>query len=173
MNICNLLAWLTGCGLCGPAMAVSCQKGQRSGSCLVHRSGCLISPNLIGGFWGMPRELLGSILHWNQEEIGYDSSGGMSQQQGRWTCGWEGGQAGKKHKLHRSMSFYVGHHQKLWLRFRWVFQPQMIQPRKSPTGMPNAWFWLIQVWLSWQPRLSSITLNVWSFCLLFFVFVLF
>lgn len=83
MNIYNLLAWLTGCGLCGPVMAVSHQKGQGSGSCLVHKSGCFISPNLIAGFWGMPKQLLGSVLHWNLEEIGYDSNGRMSQQWGR------------------------------------------------------------------------------------------
>lgn len=40
----------------------------------------------------MPRELLGSVLHWNLEEIGYDTNGydtngGMSQQRGRRTCG--------------------------------------------------------------------------------------
>lgn len=81
-NKCNLFSWLTGCGLCGPVMAVSRQKGQGSGSCLVHKSGCLISPSLIWEFWRMPRELLGSIPHWNLGEIGYDTNGEVSQQRG-------------------------------------------------------------------------------------------
>lgn len=80
MNKCNLFAWLTGCGLCGPVMAVSRQKDQGSGSCFVHKSVCLISPILIGEFWRMPRELLGSISHGNLGEIGYDINGGVSQQ---------------------------------------------------------------------------------------------
>lgn len=83
MNICNLLEWPTGRGLYDPALAVPCHKGQRSGNYLVHKSGCLISSSLILEFWGMPRELLVSVLHWNPEDVDSNTNRGMSQQQDR------------------------------------------------------------------------------------------
>lgn len=41
----------TGCGLSSPKMAISCQKGQGSGSCSIHETGCLSSPSLVLKFW--------------------------------------------------------------------------------------------------------------------------
>lgn len=79
MNIYHLVEWPTGCGLYDPAMAVSCQKGQGSGSCLVHKSGYLISSNLILEFWGMHRDLLVSVLHWNPEEVDSNTNRGIDE----------------------------------------------------------------------------------------------
>lgn len=52
-----LLKWLTGCGVESPSVAVSQQRGQLSGSCPFHETGCLSSPYLVLEFPRIPRKL--------------------------------------------------------------------------------------------------------------------
>lgn len=79
-------------------VAISLQKGQGSGSCLAHETECLSSPSLVLESQGSPRQLLVFSLHWNSEEVGFNTSKGMSGEQNRWTCSPEWEKADKKPK---------------------------------------------------------------------------
>lgn len=100
--------WLTGHCRSGLTTAAPWQKGQQSGSCAIHETGCLSVPNLVLEPRRSPRELLISSLHWNHIEVSSNASKGMSHRQDGGTCHWEWGQTGKKQKHPSSMSVYQG-----------------------------------------------------------------
>lgn len=76
----------------------SLQKGQGSVYCLAHETECLSSPNLVLESQGSPRQLLVFSLRWNSEEVGFNTSKGMSGEQNRWTCSPEWEKEDKKAK---------------------------------------------------------------------------
>lgn len=104
----------------------------------------------------MPRELLGSIPHWNLGEIGYDMeeclSNGVDE-----LVGEREGKPAKPKSFPVPCPFMWATTRSCGLDLDGSSYPSRSQfkvglptpndtTRKIPIGMSNAWFWLIQMW---------------------------
>ena len=111
--------------------------------------------------WRILRELLVSVLE--SREVGFIIGEGMLQQQSRWTCQQEWGEAGKKQNLLSSKSLHLGGHQKVWPGFRVGLLLQRIWSRKSIPGMGSSlWCSWMCMWSSWKSRWVFTVLHTYT-----------